>query len=147
MVHLPRTATETQIKELQTFIQTTKDIRAKDRARAILSRMQGAPRHVLAQFLGVHKDTVSNWITLYRKHGIKGLLDKPQKGNKFKLSREQKLHIKHIVLTHTPRQLGFERDYWDISIVKELIDKLYHVQFEAEKSYERIYKYIGFEKR
>jgi transposase len=146
MKHLPRTATSEEIEKLKEFIRTVKNTRTRDRARAILSRMQGASRASLAQFLGVHKDTVSNWITQYRKHGIQGLQDKPQKGNKYKLSREQKLQLKHIVLTHTPRQLGFELDYWDISILKILVEKLFQVHFKAEKSYQQLYNFIGFEK-
>ena len=144
MKQLHTGSTDEEREKLRQFMRKTKDFQARDRARAILKRMDGASRETIASFLDVHKDTVSNWITAYRKYGSPGLLTKPQTGNRFKLSLRQKEHIRELVTTKTPRQLGFEQDYWDLNIFKRLLKEMFHVEYRSPKSYRKIYHATGF---
>lgn len=142
--HLPSTATEAAKQELRTFIKKTKDRYARDRARAVLKRMEGASRTEIASFLEVNKDTVSNWITWYRKSGIAGLKSNWRGGNKYKLSPSQKEEVKKTVRKQTPKRLGYGRDFWDVPLLARYIEETYTVKYRSDRSYHRLFAFIGF---
>jgi len=142
--HLPSTVTEAEKQKLREFIKSTKDIHARDRARAVLKRMEGASRQEIAAFLEVNKDTVSNWITWYRQRGIEGLKSQWKGGNKYKVSPLQKQEIKRVVKKNTPRQLGIGKDFWDVPLLKRYVHKTYNVRYRSDRSYHRLFAFIGF---
>lgn len=142
--HLPSTATEADKQKLRQFIKKSKDKHAVERARAVLKRMEGYPREHIARFLEVNKDTVSNWITWYRKRGIEGLRSNWRGGNKYKLSPLQKQAIKQTVKENTPRQLGYGKDFWDVEILRRYVYGTYKVRYRSDRSYHRLFAFIGF---
>lgn len=144
MKYLPSTATEADKQELRTFIKKTKDSRARDRARAVLKRMEGRSRKEIAAFLEVKQDTVSDWITWYRKRGLNGLKSKRQPGNHRMLTQKQKASIKAVVRLQTPKDFGYGKDFWDVSLLTRYIKETYGVHYASDRSYHRLFAFIGF---
>lgn len=144
MKYLSSTATEAEKQELRKFIKKTKDSRARDRARAVLKRMEGRSRKEIAAFLEVKQDTVSDWITRYRKRGIEGLKSKPQPGNHRMLTSKQREEIKTVVRSKTPKDLGYGRDFWDIPLLARYVREKHEVRYASDRSYHRLFAFIGF---
>lgn len=142
--HLPSTATEAEKQKLREFIKKSKDTHGVERARAVLKRMDGYSREHIAQFLEVNKDTVSNWITWYRKRGIAGLQSNWKGGNKYKLSPTQKKEIKHVIKTTSPREVGYGKDFWDVPLLARYVYETYKVRYRSDRSYHRLFAFIGF---
>ena len=108
---LPDSATEADKNKLRKFIKKMKEPHARDRARAVLWRMEGKSRETIASLLGINRDTVSNWITFWRQKGIEGLKSNWKGGNKYKLSPAAKQEVKKVVRTKSPKDLGYGKDY------------------------------------
>lgn len=144
MKYLSSTATEAEKKELRMFIKTTKDLHGRDRARAILKRMEGSSREEIGRFLEVNRDTVSNWITWYRKYGLEGIKSKWKGGNRHSLTYEQKEAVKQIVKTKTPKEVGISGMFWDIGVLKRYVKETYRVEYRSRRSYHRLFAFIGF---
>lgn len=142
--HLPSTATEAEKQKLREFTKKAKDKHTVERARAVLKRMEGLSREDIAQFLGINKDTVSNWITWYRKRGVEGLKSNWKGGNKYKLSPTQKAEIKQVIKTTTPREVGYGKDFWDVPLLSRYVYETYKVRYRSNRSYHRLFAFIGF---
>ncbi len=66
--------TNSQKRELDVAEQTTKQIQLLKRIQCIKMRDKGLTNLVIADVLNKSDQTISNWVQLYRKEGLTGLL-------------------------------------------------------------------------
>ena len=125
---LPDSATEADKNKLRKFIKKMKEPHARDRARAVLWRMEGKSRETIASLLGINRDTVSNWITFWRQKGIEGLKSNWKGGNKYKLSPAAKQEVKKVVRTKSPKDLGYGKDFWDVVLLARYVREKHGVK-------------------
>lgn len=92
------------------------------RLRAIELYKNGEKINDIAYFFGVHRGSVSKWITIYKRGGIKKLMSKKAKGPEYKLSDKE---IKEIlaILNDDATIYGFETPLWTCKKVQQIILK------------------------
>jgi len=133
-----------RIAEVKAFLKKTKNSHEKDRARAIIKLIEGKSRKVVADFLEVNIATIDDWQRKFRKYGIAGIKNKPQKGNRHLLTRRQKDEVKKTITDKKPEEVGLTGKFWNVSVLKRYITDVYHLTYRSASSYRRLFSYCGF---
>lgn len=133
-----------EIKKLQEFLRKTKDPNERDRARAVIKLHQGRKRRDVADIFEVNIATVDVWQRQFRRHGIKGLQTKPQKGNNRIVTIKQKQEIKKTITKKEPSQVGLTGRFWNVPLLKAYVKQKYGIVYRSPVSYTRLFAYCGF---
>jgi transposase len=101
---------------------TPREALERFRFRAIELYKEGRQINEIAYFFGVHRGSVSRWITLYKRNGKNILKSKKAKGANFKLSATE---LKEILtmLYDDATIYGFETPLWTCKRVQQMIFK------------------------
>lgn len=83
----------------------------------------------VAQVLGVSRSSVFTWWRIYRLQGAEALATKPTPGPKPQLDEGQMARLRGIIIGKNPQQLDFGPALWTREIVRELIMRLFGVEF------------------
>jgi transposase len=89
---------------------------------------EGWTRAEVAAFLGVHPETVAEWVRAYTANGGKALAAKPHPGRTPFLTADQEKQVLGW-LTESPTKYGFRTDLWTAKRVAELIRTKFDVKF------------------
>ena len=66
----------------------SREVLERLRFRAIQLKKEGKEVNEIAYFFGVHRGSVSIWLTYYEREGKKGITIKKARGAEYKLSRQ-----------------------------------------------------------
>ena len=112
--------------------------RAEQEARrrlAVRKFIEGRSPEDVADFLGVHVETVRKWVRAYRAGGDDGLAGRPHPGRTPFLTAEQEAQVLGW-LTEKPSAFGFRTDLWTASriarLIKERLGVAYHPNYLRE---------------
>ena len=92
------------------------------RFRAIKLYKENKEINEIAYFFGVHRGSVSRWITNYKRKGKESLRRKKAKGAEYKLSKEELKEILSM-LKEDAVNYGFETPLWTCKMVQQIIFK------------------------
>ena len=77
-----------------------------------------------------HNCTVSDINQKYFKEGLAGIPDKPHPGRPRRLTEEQELAIKEMILTKLPYDVGFPAEFkWTAGLVAKYIKREYNFEY------------------
>ena len=131
LIHVPKSyilkLSDIQKKELNKFMQSTRDKEEYRRASAIKQKMEGVPYRTIAKNLGVNYRNVYDWINNYRKYdGIDGIRNKRMNaGRKPVISTDKnKEMVKDIVLNKSPKTFGYLKNTWSIRLLAIYLSSL-----------------------
>jgi transposase len=81
--------------------------------------MEGMSYRTIAKDMGVNYRTVYDWIDNYRKFGLDGMRNRRKNGVRMPLisTEKNKVMIKDIVLTKSPRTFGYLKNMWSIRLL------------------------------
>ena len=133
-----------EVKKLHKFLRKTRDSHEKDRARAIIKRIEGWKRSDVANFFDVNIKTIDDWTLKYNKVGIQGLQTKPQKGNNRTVTVKQKQEVKKTITTKRPDQVGLSARFWNVPLLKEYIKRKYGLFYRSPATYRKLFYSCGF---
>jgi len=94
------------------------------RRQAIRLKKKGKKYGEIAEIVGVHRNTVSNWWKTYEREGAKGLQAKPRgfaPGQWRTLTATQEQEIQGVIVEKTPDQLKLVFALWTRQAVQELM--------------------------
>ena len=101
------------------------------RLRAWTLNQQGWRPCDIAEFFGVSKGAVSQWLSAARQHGPEGLSARPLPGAVPKLSEDQKQLLPEF-LRHGAEAYGFRGDVWTCRRVAAVIEQEYGVRYHKD---------------
>lgn len=114
------------------------------RIQAVLLRKKGYRRSQIADITKKSVSVIENWITAFHKAGIAGLRTrKPARPGAAKLTKEQKNRVKKILRTKKPKEAGLSGDFWNIPLLKRLVERECKMEYQHEDSYRRLLKDAG----
>ena len=114
----------------------------EERIQAIQLLAQGYTKAQVANILQVTEATVYGWQKDYRKGGLAALSTKIASGRKRLLTDAQMLELRRS-LRLNPRQLEFDFGLWTRKRVRELIKRIFGIDY-SEQNVGRILKMLGF---
>ena len=98
---------------------------------AVKLREGGKTFAEVAAIVGVHRNAVSKWYSLWKKGGAKSLKVKPAgkpKGSGSTLDKDQQKKVKCCLMQCTPDQLQFDFALWTRKAVQQLIHYLFDIE-------------------
>lgn len=139
MTNLPKEAVEV----LKRSYKGATNPREKERYHALWLKATGYKRAEICSLLATGERSLGRWIQSYLRDGLSALKDKPQQGNNRKLTTKQKNQIKNLIHKKKPEDLGFEGNFWDVSLLQRLIQEKFGINY-SPISCQRLFKYSGF---
>jgi transposase len=106
---------------------TAAELEARRRL-AVQRVADGWSRAEVASFLGVHRETVAEWVRAHQADGDKALVAKPHPGRPPFLTPEQEKQVLEW-LAELPTKHGFRTDLWTARRVAQLILQKWKVKF------------------
>lgn len=115
------------------------------RAQAILLLSEGMGEAIIVSLTGLKRATTVKIRKLYIKHGISALESKrKEKKPRSLLTKNQRDEIAQMLRTKSPRNYGWDWDYWTPGILAKLILELYGVKYKSKTSMYLIFKQSKF---
>ena len=94
---------------------------------AVQRVLEGYPIEEVADFLGVHRTTVSRWMAAFRTGGTPGLAARPAAGRPPKLTHAQEKIVRRW-LADKPTEHGFSTDLWTGPRVAHMIRREFGIE-------------------
>ena len=102
------------------------------RIRAINMYKQKISQKEIAFLLGVHKNSISQWVKLYKakgKNGLKEVKRGRKKGYGSLLNKEQEKAIQKMIIDKMPDQLKLPYGLWTRKAIKDLTRIIHAISF------------------
>lgn len=133
---------QNQIKELNKLITDPQssglEIR---RAQAILLLDQGNDP---GSITGYGRRQCFNIRRAYYDKGLIGIEDKRKNNRQTLLNKKQRQEIIEILKTKTPKDKGFQAEYWTTAVLAYFIEKRYRIKYKSKTSYYLLFKDCKF---
>lgn len=110
---------------------------------AVQRALAGEKHCDIARSIDVHHDSVSKWVRVYAARGDMGIASTKAPGPKQKLSDRQIARLGRIIIGKNPRQLNFGLNLWTVSVVGDLIERLFEVRLH-DTTVQRLLHRMGF---
>jgi transposase len=130
LINVPKSYTlklsDTQKKELNRFMKSTRNKEEYRRASAIKQKMEGVPNRTIARNVDINYCNVYDWINNYRKYGLDGIKNKRMNaGRKPVISSDRnKEMVKEIVLNKSPQTFGYLKNTLSIRLLATYLSSL-----------------------
>jgi transposase len=101
------------------------------RIRAIMMYKQKIKQNKIAFLLGVHKNSIYQWVKIFKEQGKKGLKEVKKgrkKGDGKLLSNEQEKEIQKMIVDKMPDQLKLPYALWTRKAIVDLIKRTYNIK-------------------
>lgn len=112
---------------------------------------KGYTRREIAREIGVSHKQVSNWCKRFEKQGVEGLRDRPGRGRKRRLNRDQINQITELLRNEDPKSHGYSSDKWTGPLLAQWIKNKWGIKYKKAQIYviirEAGFRYDRSEKR
>ena len=102
---------QVEAERLEQVFQSAKDRKLRDRLQIVLMAHRGRPRQDIAADLGIHRRSVTRWLTAYCEGGLDQLRPRKAKGNAAKIPASLADEIRRWVIDGPAKQ-GLDRAGW-----------------------------------
>lgn len=114
----------------------------KMRYLAMLHFMDGHTSIDVAKMMHTSDATVRDWLNRYNLYGPEGLIPKKNKGAECKLTETQQQEV-YQALLKSPRECGFNKSNWSMSVLKIWINKRFGAKYALSSLYDLVHR-LGF---
>jgi len=132
-------ATSTQLKAA---LASTHERRKSLRLLALVNLQEGKSVSAIAEFFGVHRTTIPEWVQRVNAEGLAGLDEKPGRGRKSRLTDDQRTQLT-ADLKQSPHTFGFAGTLWTGKLLREHIATKFKVQYRLALMY-LLFRELGF---
>lgn len=128
--------------DLEKIYSDCKDAAMQSKLLAVLQVWDGLTSADVAKNLHKSDFYVRYWVHRYNESGLCGLKDTRHSNNPSYLSEEQKQSVKEA-LQKSPRECGFNRSNWTMSLLKKWISKQWSINYHPGSLYDIVHG-LGF---
>jgi len=122
-------------EQISKLLYSTPERKASLRLFASYLVSKGYSARELSKLFNVSFKQITLWIHDFDELGEQGLIDKPKTGRTPKLTPDDKLRIKEIMLYTEPVEFKIEGERWSAKNLEELIAKEFGVQYKKAQIY------------
>lgn len=142
---LPRLS-EKQVAELEQFAKKTDDIKAFQRAKAILLLNRQKDITAITEYTGYSRSQIFSLRGQYLEKGLIVVRTTRKGEPKRLLTKKQLREIVKTVKTKKPKDVGFHEsfDYWSTGVLGRYIQNTYSVFYKSKTSYYLMFKQAKF---
>jgi len=134
-----------QIRELRNFLDKKNgSARELAKAQAIFMYEKMIDPQLIVEITGLKKSAFFKWRSRFIQSGIDALKDKEKAKPRQLLTKEQIRETINALQNNSPRDFGYDADFWTTSIVAHRIKEEYNVQYKTKKPFYLIFKQAKF---
>lgn len=134
---------EEELQKIKSAMNTEKKARNFKRYQSLYLYLSGMKCTDVAKIVGITKTSVVRINQVYRREGLAGIPDKAREGRPPKLTNKQKAHIKEMILSKTPAEVGFPAELnWTAGLVIKYIKREYGIDFSI-RGITGVFKRLG----
>jgi len=119
-------------RQLRKMLQEAREARLYRRVLAVLEYDRGIPISMVAESLGVSRQSIHNWISRLREHGDAAQLrDAPHTGRPA-CAGEGFDVVLRALLMESPEQLGYHAMYWTVPLLQDQLRQHLRVDYSDD---------------
>jgi transposase len=103
----------------------------RKRLRAVKLFAENIEVSVICKQLEINKNSLYLFVRIYLADGFKGLCRPTTRNHKTRLTKEQELAFKQIILTKAPFECGLEGNLWTGGVMCQFIKQMFSVEFTS----------------
>ena len=127
--------TDKQRSELESFVQNSGDSKEIRRSQSVLLVDKAFDYRTIESLTGFKERSVLIFRQRYLKEGLVGLEHKRKGKPKRLLRQAQREEIIHLLTVTTPKDHGYESNFWSTSVLAHWIQKKYGVTYKSKKPF------------
>lgn len=132
---------EAEVKTLNEFIRYEATSKKETcRAQAIIFLNDGYADKTIERFTCLTGKYAYELTKRFKLRGLEGLRDRRKKQPRALLTKSQLEAIKTVLKNETPRQYGYDIDFWTTGIAAKVIEERFNVRYKSKTSYYLIFK-------
>lgn len=132
--------TPEQIKDL---INKDEKFKIGLRLNAVYQIALGRSSRELEGFYNTSFKQITNWVHRFEEDGLKGLMDKPGRGRKSRLSENQQQQIHKLLTEESPLDYGYNTDTWTGPLLIDWVERHFQITYKKAQIY-NVMKNLGF---
>lgn len=115
--------------ELRAALDAVEEKKPALRLLAAIAYRNGVTQQELADWLGVERKTIYNWLSrIDPEHIAESVRDEPRPGRPRKLDPGQQEELARA-LEDTPQEIGFDDDRWTAPVLRDYIQETFDVEY------------------
>jgi putative transposase len=115
-----------KLNAVKSAMDVEKKVRVFKRYQALYLFLSGKTCREVAEIVGITRETVSNINKIYKSEGLQGLQDKPIPGRPSRLTTDQLVALKDVILNKVPVEVGFTAEFnWTAGLIAKYIEREY----------------------
>lgn len=130
-------------EQIKAIIDDNKDYKTAIRLYAVYQVALGKPSRQVGKIFQTSFKQITNWVHQFEAEGVAGLVDKPGRGRKSRLSDAQKETIEHLLQEQQPSDYGYNTATWTGPLLIDWIKDQFGISYKKAQIY-NIIKSLGF---
>ena len=102
---------------------------------AVYQVSRGAASRDLEKMYNVSFKSVCNWVHQFNKFGLDGLKDIHRSGRKPRLSKDEMIELKSVIMTEEPIKYNYNTSTWTGPLIIDFIEKKYGIKYKKAQIY------------
>lgn len=135
--------TSMSVSEIENLLKSKEDYKTAARLVSILPIAKGESSRKAQELLLLSHNQICIWVKRFNELGLEGLKDKPKTGRKPKISSEQLVWLKDVVLNESPTKHGFNTETWTAPLIVIIIEKKCNIIYSDDMIYVILKKKLG----
>jgi transposase len=131
-----------KVEEIDNLIEKNSEYKTGIKLYAIRKIYEGKSSRVLSDFYNVSFKQITNWAHSFDKYGLDGLIEKKKRGKLSRLTNEQMIEIKDVIVNKDPTLFGYTTGTWTGLLIIDWIKKKFGIEYKKAQIY-NILKKIG----
>ena len=123
------------VSEIENLLKSKEDYKTAARLVSILPIAKGESSRKAQELLLLSHNQICIWVKRFNELGVEGLKDKPKTGRKPKISSEQLVWLKDLVLNESPTKHGFNTETWTAPLIVIIIEKKCNIIYSDDIIY------------
>lgn len=136
--------TRAQISELGLFIGSTNDAKESRRAQAVILLDHGQAMEIITTLTCLKRRQIFKYRSTYLTNGLESLKNKRKGKPKVLLTKGQREEVLSFLENTTPKDHGYEADFWSSAILGDLIKEKYGVVYKTKRPFYLLFQEARF---
>lgn len=132
-----------QPEQIKAIIDQNRDYKTGIRLFAVYQMALGKPSRQVGNLFHTSFKQITNWVHQFEDQGIAGLVDKPGRGRRSRLSNAQKEEIADLLENKSPTRYGYNSATWTGPLLIDWIEDQFGITYKKAQIY-NIIKSLGF---
>lgn len=127
--------TSQSAEEIRALIKSKESFQIGSRLVCILPLAEGKSSRQAQELLFLSHNQICIWAKRFNEQGIEGLKDKVKSGRKPRITPEQLVWLKNLVLNESPTQYGFNTETWTAPMLVKMLQTEFNLTYSDDAVY------------